>query len=58
MAIDALAMDPRPPGATKLAGRDNLRARVGDHRIIYAIDDHEALAIVARVAHRREVYRR
>ena len=57
-AIDILAIDPRPPGATKLAGQDKLRVRVGDHRIIYAVDDPEALVIVARVAHRREVYRR
>jgi mRNA-degrading endonuclease RelE of RelBE toxin-antitoxin system len=32
--------------------------RVGDHRIVYAVDDREGLGIVARVAHRREVYRR
>jgi mRNA-degrading endonuclease RelE of RelBE toxin-antitoxin system len=32
--------------------------RVGDHRIVYAVDDPEGLVIVARIAHRREVYRR
>lgn len=56
-AIDALASDPRPPGAVKLAGRDDYRVRVGDHRIVYAIDDRHRLVIVGRIAHRREVYR-
>ena len=33
--------------------------RVGIHcRIVYAIRDRELLILVARVAHRREVYRR
>jgi mRNA interferase RelE/StbE len=58
VAIDALAIDPRPPGAARLAGRDNLRVRVGDHRVVYAVDDLDGLVIVARIAHRREVYRR
>jgi mRNA-degrading endonuclease RelE of RelBE toxin-antitoxin system len=31
---------------------------VGDYRIVYAVDDVEQVVIVARVAHRREVYRR
>ena len=57
-AIDALAADPRPHGAEKLAGRDDFRIRVGDYRIVYAVDDTERLVLVARIAHRREVYRR
>jgi mRNA interferase RelE/StbE len=57
-AIDALAADPRPLGVVKLAGRDDYRIRVGDYRIVYAVDDAERVVIVARIAHRREVYRR
>jgi mRNA interferase RelE/StbE len=57
-AIDALAEQPRPPGAVKLAGRDDYRVRIGDHRIVYAVDDEEQVVLVARIAHRREVYRR
>jgi mRNA interferase RelE/StbE len=57
-AIDALTLDPRPPGAVKLAGRDDFRVRVGDYRIVYAVDDAERIVLVARIAHRREVYRR
>lgn len=57
-AIDDLALDPRPGGVSKLAGRDDYRIRVGDYRIVYAVDDDERLVLVARIAHRREVYRR
>jgi len=57
-AIDALGSDPRPAGTVKLAGRDDYRIRVWDHRIVYAVDDAERIVIVARIARRREVYRR
>jgi mRNA interferase RelE/StbE len=42
----------------RLAGRDDYRVRVGDYRIVYAVDDRERLVLIARIAHRREVYRR
>lgn len=57
-AIDGLAVEPRPRGAVKLAGRNDFRIRVGDYRVVYAVDDVERLVLVARIAHRREVYRR
>ena len=38
--------------------RGRWRVRVGDYRVVYAIDDGELLVLVVRVAHRREVYRR
>jgi mRNA interferase RelE/StbE len=57
-AVDALASEPRPAGCTKLAGRDDYRIRAGDYRVVYAVDDGERVVIVARIAHRREVYRR
>ncbi len=56
-AVDGLAGEPRPAGAVKLAGRDDFRIRVGDYRIVYAIDDRDRVVLVARIAHRREVYR-
>jgi mRNA-degrading endonuclease RelE of RelBE toxin-antitoxin system len=31
--------------------------RVGDYRVVYAVDDEQRLVIVARIAHRREVDR-
>jgi mRNA interferase RelE/StbE len=57
-AVDALSLNPRAEGAIKLAGRDDFRVRVGDYRIVYAVDDAERLVLIARIAHRREVYRR
>lgn len=55
----ALAIEPRPAGSVKLTGTDFWRVRVGDLRIVFAIDDAEALVIVLRVARRSEsTYRR
>jgi len=57
--ILALALDPRPPGAVKLAGSDLWRIRVGDCRVIYAIDVDHRLLIVLRAARGSEsTYRR
>ena len=36
--ILSLGIDPRPPGAAKLAGTDFWRLRVGDLRIVYALE--------------------
>ncbi len=56
--IDALANDPRPAGAIRLKGQENLwRIRVGDYRVVYEVRDKVLLVLVVRVAHRREVYR-
>jgi mRNA interferase RelE/StbE len=57
-AIDAFSKEPRPFGVTKLAGHDDFRIRLGDYRIVYAVDDANRVVLVARIAHRREVYRR
>ena len=57
-AIRALAHDPRPAGARPLKGhRLWLRIRVGDYRVIYAVDDRQQLVTVAVVGPRRDVYR-
>jgi len=56
--LDALANEPRPTGAKKLKGSDDLwRIRVSDYRIIYEIRDRILVVLVIRVGHRREVYR-
>jgi mRNA interferase RelE/StbE len=41
----------------RLAGHDDYRIRVGDHRIVYAVDDARREVLIARIAYRREVYR-
>jgi mRNA interferase RelE/StbE len=55
--VEALASLPRPRGAKKLIGGAGWRVRVGDHRILYTIDDKSRLVTVYRVKHRREVYK-
>lgn len=56
--IALLAGTARPHGSTKLQAAGQLwRVRIGDYRIIYAIDDRRKLVDVRIVAHRREVYR-
>lgn len=58
LRIDALADDPRPTGAKKLKGGDQLwRIRMGDYRIVYEVRDQMLVVLVVRIAHRREVYR-
>jgi mRNA interferase RelE/StbE len=56
--IALLAQDPRPPAARKLQGRDALRVRVGDYRIIYTVEDDVLLVIVVTLGHRKDVYER
>lgn len=56
--VAALADDPRSSGATRLVGADDLwRIRIGDYRVIYAIEDDRLMVIVVRVAGRGKVYR-
>lgn len=57
-AIQKLSSDPRPPGSKKLSGSENTwRIRVGDYRVLYAIDDVIRLIEITKVGHRRDVYR-
>jgi len=57
-AIRSLAENPRPIGYKKMMGYDNLyRIRVGDWRIIYAIEDDKLIVLVLEVAPRGRIYR-
>jgi mRNA interferase RelE/StbE len=57
--IRLLASDPRPHGTKKLSGEEDFyRVRVGDYRIVYEIQDKRLVVLVAKVGHRRAVYRR
>ena len=57
-AIDGLAHDPRPTGATAMVGDGGrLRIRIGDYRVIYVVDDDARQVTVERVGHRRDIYR-
>ena len=56
--IESLGRTPRPTGCRKLAGATSLwRIRIGDYRVLYAVDDHARLIDVIAVRHRREAYR-
>ena len=57
-AIRELAVNPRPSGCVKLAGYENLyRVRVGDWRIIYALEEERLVVVVIEIAPRGEAYR-
>ncbi len=56
-AIDRLAENPFLGNALKGELR-GLRLRVGDHRILYEVQDDALVVLVVRVAHRRDAYRR
>jgi mRNA interferase RelE/StbE len=56
-AIQALSLNPRPAGCTKLAAREGHRIRVGNYRVLYMIDDPARTVVVYRIKHRKEVYR-
>jgi mRNA interferase RelE/StbE len=58
-AIADLANDPRPPGSRTLTGETDLyRIRVGDYRVVYAVDDAAQTVTVVKVGHRSDIYRR
>jgi len=57
-AIRKLAFDPRPAGMKKLVGYENLfRVRVGDWRMIYAIEDDQLIVLVLEISPRGGAYR-
>lgn len=57
-ALHGLQSEPRPVGSRKLAGgQGDWRIRIGDHRVLYEIDEDSKLVTVWRIAHRRNAYR-
>lgn len=59
-AITALAQDPRPHGYRQLEGQTppRFRVRVGDWRIVYAIEDDRVVVLILEVGPRSTIYRR
>jgi mRNA interferase RelE/StbE len=56
--IEGLARNPRPQNCVKLRGRHNLwRMRVGDYRVVYAVDDDNRAVDIVAVRHRKDAYR-
>ena len=57
-ALAALVRDPRPTRAKKLRASEDLRRiRVGDFRIVYALNDSAREVHVLVIRHRRDAYR-
>jgi len=56
--IENLADDPRPPGSTKLSGKELYRIRYGNYRIIYKIADDRLVVLILDVDHRKDVYKK
>ena len=58
-AISALAEEPQPSGCVKLVGYGNMyRVRVGDWRIIYAVEDERLVILIVKIAPRGSAYRK
>jgi mRNA interferase RelE/StbE len=56
--VAALASEPRPQGCVKLQGAADLwRIRIGDYRVVYAIDDNAHVVDIRIVRHRSDAYR-
>jgi mRNA interferase RelE/StbE len=56
--IEALSVDPRPPGCRKIQGAADLwRIRVGDYRVIYQVLDDLRTIDIITIRHWRDAYR-
>ena len=53
----SLKDNPFPRNAKKLHGRDGVRIRVGNYRVLYIVDDADKMIEVISIADRKEVYR-
>ena len=54
--INQLAANPYPSNSSKLKGRDALRIRTGNYRIIYSVLEKDLLILVIKIGHRKDVY--
>lgn len=52
-----LQNNPYGLGSQKLKGGKGYRIRIGDYRVIYAIDKSSKIVTIIKIAHRKQVYR-
>ena len=58
-AIEALSLDPHPPGSQMIRGyQDYFRIRLGTYRVIYQVDDVVRIICIIKIGHRKDVYRK
>lgn len=56
--IESLAESLPDPAITKMKGNNNFhKIRMGDYRIIYEIHDGTLVILVAKIGHRKEIYK-
>lgn len=55
-ALEALTEDPYPRQSLKLRDREGYRLRVGDYRVIYEVDEVEAVITVLQIGHWQGIY--
>ena len=56
-AVQYLADQPRPLGCRKLSGADSkYRIRIGNYRVVYAINDQDRIVDVLYIRHRKDAY--
>jgi mRNA interferase RelE/StbE len=57
--VERLVAEPRFRGVKPVTGRPGvLRARVGDYRVLFKIDDARHMVVIGRIALRDRVYKR
>jgi mRNA interferase RelE/StbE len=54
--IRFLSADPRPPGCLKLTDERGYRIRIGDHRVLYRIDDASKRVYIYRIKPQKDAY--
>lgn len=54
--MEALTGNPYPRQSLKLRDREGYRLRVGDYRVIYEVDEDEAIITVLQIGHRQGIY--
>ncbi len=53
--------NPRPEGSKKLQGPSHpplYRIRIGDYRVVYAIQDNILLIVIITLGHRKDIYQK
>ena len=55
--ILSLEANPRPVGVKKLQVFDYYRARIGDYRVVYSINDKARVVKILDLGHRKDIYR-
>lgn len=56
--LNEISENPYATGTRKIQGVDSgYRARIGDYRILYKVNESEEVVTVVTIRHRREAYR-